>query len=94
MAVRHGRSTGSPLRLTHSALCTRVLLNLRKAAQDVAGSGAWDPDGAAESKITTLAFAPGPAASRSRELDAEVADLHRPTVGPRRDLDGGSTLRV
>ncbi|KAI0701610.1 hypothetical protein C8Q76DRAFT_802577 [Earliella scabrosa] len=83
-----------PLRVVHSALCTRVLLNLRKAAKDVAGSGAWDTDGAAESKITTLAFAPGPAASRSREVDAEVADLQRPTVGPSRDSDGGSTLGV
>ncbi|KAI0703180.1 hypothetical protein C8Q76DRAFT_802024 [Earliella scabrosa] len=82
-----------PLRVVHSALCTRVLLNLRKAAKDVAGSDAWDPDGAAKSKLTTLAFAPGPAASPSRELDWDEADLQGPTVGSSRDSDGGSTLR-
>ena len=72
MAVRHGRSTGSPLRLTHSALCTRVLLNLRKAATptDGAVSGAWDHMG-------TIAFA----SHRSEtESDWDEVELRSPTL--------------
>ena len=47
-----------PLRVVHSALCTRVLLNLRKAA--AADSSGGRITGADDlTRHTTLAFAPG-----------------------------------
>ncbi|KAI0765108.1 hypothetical protein C8Q74DRAFT_1029426 [Fomes fomentarius] len=48
-------STQLPLRVVHSALCTRVLLNLRKAAMDT-GGGAEDEF----SKQSTVVFALSP----------------------------------
>ncbi|KAI0701609.1 hypothetical protein C8Q76DRAFT_861708 [Earliella scabrosa] len=75
-------ATQIPLRLLHSALCTRVLLNLRKAATDVSGSRAWDSDWAANSKIATLSFAPGPTASRSCDPDWDELEADLDSESP------------
>lgn len=49
-----------PLRVVHSALCTRVLLNLRRAAADSTSNGDAQNDssgGVATTKLASLAFA-------------------------------------
>ncbi|KAI0701640.1 hypothetical protein C8Q76DRAFT_237046 [Earliella scabrosa] len=61
-----------PFCVIHSALSTRVILNLRKAAMDSTDLIAWDPWGGGaeqdeDTKRSTLVFAHGPAEYESEE---------------------------
>ena len=53
-----------PLRTVHSALCTRVLLNLRKVAARASPTGREESD-----FLTTLALEPFPEYSDTQESD-------------------------
>ncbi|KAI0746623.1 hypothetical protein C8Q80DRAFT_783400 [Daedaleopsis nitida] len=74
-----------PLRVVHSALCTRVLLNLRKAAAAMSGVGteASEAQGRDLSlgKQGTLQFAPESPAAFD-DFDWDSVELSSPELGP------------